>query len=70
MIAVNLNSVIVNEVKPTDAYWTGFANFCDGQTLEEQPTWNHRNGWMWALSRQAEAEYVPSNSVSWIGAQS
>ena len=66
MLHINTAARIINEAKPVDAYWQGFQNFIDGQTLEEQPTWNHKNGWRWALDRQSQCEYMPAkSSVNW-----
>jgi hypothetical protein len=62
MLCVNLNSRIINPAPVTadrggtvDLYWQGFNNFCAGQTLAQQATFNESNGWWWGLHCEAEA---------------
>lgn len=52
MIAVNLNSKILNSAPATTqtgAFWNGFDRFCQGARVEEMPTREHENGWWHAL---------------------
>lgn len=54
--SIRNGSLLIEAAAPQeqDAYWQGFANFAAGQTEAEQPTWQHRNGWLWAQERELQ----------------